>query len=307
MKLLRTETGNNKIIYPLECTLNQIDPQFEPTQGFNYRLSVLLCQDGFSFLVTHAISQKVLCIASYKLNPVSIKYNELGGWPETGDTYFEKLKTIDLIQFNYQRVDIAVASYKITIAPHDFSKPENIMNIMSAAFPISQGEEILTEPIFEPGPVSALLIPSYIPEFCASIFPGSHLRNGAAVFVKGILRKHSRLIARQVFINIHDSFFEITVIQGLRLLYLNAFKYAAPSDVLYYVIFVLEQLGFTPSEENLTLMGDISENSIISTQLKMYCESLKFVEKPEELVYGEAFSKITMHNYFTLLNIPVCE
>ncbi len=291
----------------MECTLNQVDPQFETTQGFNYRLSVLLCQDGFSFLVSHALSQKILRIASYKLNPVSIKHNEFGGWPETVDDYFENLKKIDLIHLTYQRVDIAVASQKITIMPHDFSKPENIMNIISAAFPMSPGEEVLTEPVFDPGPVTALLVPAYIPEFCASIFPGSFLRSAAAIFVKGILRKHSRLITRQVFINIHPGFFEITVIQGLRLLYLNAFKYTAPSDVLYYVIFVLEQLGFTPSEENLTLMGDISENSIISTQLKMYCESLKFIEKPEELIYGEAFSGIEMHNYFTLLNIPLCE
>jgi hypothetical protein len=77
--------------------------------------------------------------------------------------------------------------------------------------------------------------------------------------------------------------------------------------VLYYVIFVLEQLGFTPAEEKLTLMGDVTENSVISAQLKMYCESLKFVEKPEELIFGEAFSGITMHNYFILLNIPICE
>ncbi len=291
----------------MECTLNQVDPQFETTQGFNYRLSVLLCQDGFSFLVTHALSQKVLRIASYKLNPDSIKHNELGGWPESGDVYFEKLKNIDFIKLSYQRVDIAVASQKITIAPHEFSETENIMNIISAAYPVSPGEEVLTEAVFDPGPITALLIPAYIPEFCLEIFPGSFLRSAAAVFVKAIFRKHSRLIERQVFINVHPGFFEITVIQGLRLLYLNAFKYAASSDVLYYVIFVLEQLGFTPSEEKLTLMGDVTENSVISAQLKMYCESLKFIEKPEELIFGEAFSGIAMHNYFILLNIPICE
>lgn len=291
----------------MECTLNQVNPQFEPTQGFNYRLSVLLCQDGFSFLVTHALSQKVLKMASYKLNPATTKYNELGGWPESGEEYFEKFKKVDLIQLQYSRVDIAVASQKITIVPQAFSEKENILNIFSAAYPISPDEELLSEPIFDSGPVTATLIPAYITDFCSAIFPDSLLHSAASVFVKGIFRKHSRLIARQVFINIHSGFFEITVIQGLRLLYLNTFKYAAPSDVLYYVIFVLEQLGFTPSEEKLTLMGEITENSVISNQLKMYCESLKFVDQPEELIFGEAFSGITKHNYFILLNIPICE
>jgi hypothetical protein len=54
-------------------------------------------------------------------------------------------------------------------------------------------------------------------------------------------------------------------------------------------------------------MGDITEGSVIYTQLKMYCESLQFVEKPDELKFGEVFPEVSLHNYFVLLNIPICE
>jgi hypothetical protein len=290
----------------LECILNQVDPQFDIAQGFKYRLSVLLCQDGFSFLVTHGISQKVLRLSSYK-HATGIHHEESAGWPEIGNDYFGQLKQVDCAQMSWQQVDIAVASQKITIAPHAFMEDADSLNIISAAYPVSRGEQILTEPVFDLGPVTAILVPGYISDFCATIFPGSILRNSAAVFVKGILRKHSQLIARQVFINIHPDFFEISVIQGLRLLYLNAFRYSSPSDVLYYVIFVLEQLGFVPSEEKVTLMGDISNNSTIYLQLKMYCGSLNFIAKPVELEYSETFAGTEMHKYFTLLNIPLCE
>jgi len=290
----------------LECILNQVDPQFDIAQGFKYRLSVLLSSDGFSFLVTHSISQKVLKLSSYKLASV-IHHEESAGWPVNGNDYFDQLKKVDCAQMSWQRVDIAVASQKITIAPHAFMEDANDLNIISAAYSVTPGEKILSEPVFDLGPVTAILVPGYISEFCAAIFPSSFLRNEAAVFVKGILRKHSQLIARQVFINIYHDFFEISVIQGLRLLYLNAFRYSSPSDVLYYVIFVLEQLGFVPSEEKVTLMGDIVANSTIYLQLKMYCGSLNFIAGPVELEYGEAFKEIAMHQYFTLLNMPICE
>jgi hypothetical protein len=293
--------------YTLECILNKVDPQFEANRKNDCRLSILLCQDGFSFLVTHAESRKVLKISSYKLNIISLQHDETGGWPVNGNDYFEMLRKVDLTQLTFKQVDIAVASHKFTIAPHDFVENNGALPVISAAYPISSGEEIITEPVFDLGPVTAMLVPAYIRESCARIFPGSVLRSASAIFVKGILRKYSRLIARQIFINIHPGFFEITVIQGLRLLYLNAFRYSAPSDVLYYVIFVLEQLGFVPSEEKITLMGDIDENSIITSQLKMYCESLGFIEKPGELEYGEAFAEVAMHNHFILLNIPICE
>jgi hypothetical protein len=291
----------------LECILNQVDPQFDTTQGFNYRLSVLLCQDGFSFLVTHSVTQKVLKIVSYKFIHTGIQSDEMGSWPINGNDYFEKLKKVELTQLSYQRVDIAVTSQKITVAPYDFLDKDSLLNIILAAYTVAPGEEILKETILNSGPAMAILIPGYIQEFCDLIFPDSFLRCAAAVFVKAILRQHSQILARQVFINIHPGFFEITVVQGQRLLYLNAFKYSAPSDVLYYVVFVLEQLGFVPSEEKVTLMGDITYSSVIYTQLEMYCESLKFVEKPDVLQYGAAFTGIALHNYFILLNIPICE
>jgi hypothetical protein len=91
------------------------------------------------------------------------------------------------------------------------------------------------------------------------------------------------------------------------LVYLNVFKYTEPSDVLYFLVFVLEQLGFTPIEETITLLGGYSESTPILSQLKLYCPSLLYIEKPGQLEYGEVLSGIPFHKYFTLLNIPICE
>jgi len=294
-------------IHLLECIINLVDPQFDAVQGINCRLSVLLSLEGFSFLVTHSVSQKVLRLSSYRLSHSEVQPSDPGVWMTHGQDYFAQLRKLDYTRIAWQRVDIAVASPKISIAPHLFMEQGNELDIISAAYPVSANEKVLVEPVFDLGPVAATLVPDYIAENCSSIFPGSTLRNASAVFVKGVLRRHSQLISRQVFVNIHSGFIEITVIQGLRLLYLNAFKYASPSDVLYYVIFVLEQLGFVPSEEKITLLGDISANSTLFLQLKMYCGSLNFINDPDELMFGEVFAGMPKHNYFTLLNIPICE
>lgn len=291
----------------MECVINKVDPQSEVQFGANCRLSVLLCQDGFSFLVSSIESSRILSLSSYKLNQGENKQAEIAGWPAFGKEYFENLQKVDCTKHQYEQIDIAVASYKVTIAPHNFMESIDALQIIAAVHTVKPNEEILSEPVFDLGPVVAMLIPDYVRESCANIFPGSMLRSAPAVFVKGVMRKHSQLIARQIFINIHHEYFEITVIQGLRLLYLNTFRYSAPSDVLYYVVFVLEQLGFVPSEQDVILMGEISENSAITEQLKMYCGSLHFAEAPEGIELDEIFSDVKMYQYFTLLNIPLCE
>lgn len=291
----------------MECTYNQVDPLYDTTQGLNYRLSMLLCQDGFSFLVTHMHTLQILKLASYKLGPDDIRYNGLAGWPVNASEYFALIKKIDFLKLNYRHIDIAVSSFKITTAPYEFLKQADAMEIISAAHAVSPDEEMQLEPVFDLGPAVAMLVPAYIRENCMGLFPEAVQRCGPAVFVKGVMRKHSQLIARQVFINIRREYFEISVIQGVRLLYLNTFRYSTPSDVLYYVIFVLEQLGFIPSEQDVTMMGEVVPGSTIAEELKMYCGSLHFAECPDGISYSEAFSDVAMHQYFTLLNIPLCE
>ncbi len=288
----------------MECILNQVDPQFETTQGLNYRLSVLLSQDGFSFLVSHISSLKILKLASYKLAHADSLHGDTGGWPSKANEYFDQLKKVDFTWNTYKQVDVAIASCKVSTVPSGFFDKAYAMNIMSAAHPISPAEEILTESVFDLGPVIGMLVPAYIKENCKTLFVNPDFRSAPAVFVKGVMRKHANLIARQVFLNIHSGYFEITVIQGSRLLYLNSFRYTSPSDVLYYVIFVLEQLGFVPSEEKVTLMGENSGNEIIFNQLKMYCATLSYAERREGFEYGSAFDGVALHKYFTLLNIP---
>ncbi len=304
------QVGKNQeiqITKSLECILNQVDPQFDATLGHAYRLSTLMCREGFSFLVTDTASKKVMKLSSYRLSETDIKLGDAVKWPESGSDYFEQLIKTDFAQLSCSRTDIAIATNRITVAPHDFIEQGAISDIMSAAFSYTSEEEILTDPVSGSGPVVAMLAPRYISSLCAALFPGVSLHSAAAVFVKAALLQHSQLSSRQVFVNVYREHFEIALIQGARLLFLNAFRYSSSSDVLYYVIFVLEQLGFVPSEENLILMGEVSENSVIYQQLKMYCASIQYVTPPDGIELGNSFSGIPVHTYFTLLNVSLCE
>lgn len=288
-----------------ENILNLTDPLYEAARTMQYRLSFLVARESFSVMVTHSVSRQVLKLETYKLVHADIPQNELPGWPAHGEEYFGFIQKHDSVAHTWQSVDVAIASHKLTVAPEVFLANGKAADLMSVAHESDGGEEIITETIFDLGPAIALAIPKYISEYFAAIFPSCTFHCAPAIFVKGLIREHSRLISRQVFLNFYKGYFEIAVIQGLRLLYLNTFRYSASSDVLYFVIFALEQLGFVPSEENITLMGDIADSEIVFSQLKMYCGSLCYAGLPSSVEFSEAFSSQEFHRYFTLFNIPV--
>lgn len=291
----------------MKCIFDKVDPQLESVSGLDCSLSVLLSQDGFSFLITHISSGKILRLVSCLFNSDDCRYNEPAGWPVHGNEYEKLFQKTDVFSQKYGRVFLAADSFKFTTAPYDFLINDSLSEIISASHEMRANEVSIVEPVFDLGPAIATLLPEYIGKICSKIFPDSILRSATTVFIKGVLRQNSQFITRQVFINMHNKYFEIAAIQGLRLQYLNAFRYSAPSDVLYYVVFILEQLGLVPSEQDIILMGDIAEDSVIIEQLKMYCASVHFTEIPAGIEFGETFKDHNLYRYFTLLNMHLCE
>lgn len=287
----------------MERILHQVDPQFEPALGFQYRLSILLKQDGYSFLVCDTHTEKILLLSDYKNTATAYPSSKQGRWPANFSDYFNTLENIDLFKLSYLRTEIAIASDKITVAPARFLEGENAATVVSASLRKFTDESLIVGTILDNGASVAILLPQNIVAQCVAIFPGSIFKCVPAVFAKGLLAQNAQSDDRKIFIQIWESYFEVAVIQGARLLFLNAFNYAEPSDVLYYFIFILEQLGFVPSEEEITLMGYIDKNDLVYGLLKMYCGKLLLAQIPNGYKVSPGFSNIAWHKYFTLLNL----
>ena len=121
------------------------------------------------------------------------------------------------------------------------------------------------------------------------------------------MKANAHILARQVFVNFWGGHFDIVVIQGRKLLYFNTFMKQAPEDIVYFVLFVLEQLGFVPTEEQITLLGDITTESPDYELLYQYIDRLNFANLFPFADFSPVFSGILVHRYFTLFNLPFCE
>lgn len=286
----------------LECFLNIEDPLFYESSGLK-KLSILFGRNGFSFVIRDSISGKAIKLADYGSSTLGNHHNDIGVRSSKSFAYLNQIRETGIIDIDFKHVDIAIASQKITVAPAAYFENDGLSILMEVSQSISVGEETIRSKVSDDGPVIAALVPAFIREFINEAFPAASIQCGPAVFVKGILKTYSLAAERQVFIGLNDGLLEICVIQGINLIYMNSFRYAASSDILYYVIFVLEQLGFVPSEENLMLMGDIEENDPTFELLKMYCASLSFAVMPQDIIFGQLLEKVRYHKYFTLLNI----
>jgi len=289
----------------LECILNLVDPHFDQGHTDKYRLSILLRPDGFSFSVLDTRLRTFMA-----LTDCSVVDSPNGAPPKNEllcDAFRMQFEAFPLLRMRYKKVDLVYASSRTSLVPEVLFRPENV----SAYFRFNHSPDV-TE-IIKDEQVSGTdirvlyALPSCLEKLTAGWFPGAVTGCSASTLISSLLRDNAHIPDRQVFVNLWEDYLDIAVIQGRQLVFYNTFRKKAAEDMVYYVVFVLEQLGFIPSEEKVTLMGAIDKDSDGYNLLNKYIDRLYFAGIGPEMGFSPAFAGVLVHKYYTLFNLPLCE
>jgi len=137
-------------------------------------------------------------------------------------------------------------------------------------------------------------------------FPNASLRHSGVVSIH-LLFSHHTLKSCDIFLNIHDGFIELAAKRKSGLLFYNVFNYSTSEDILYYLLFMMEQFDLDPAFTKLGVAGQRPVTDGLMEQLKKYIHQLVFcAPEPSVRLEGE-LQQLPAHYYFTLLNQHLCE
>jgi len=88
--------------------------------------------------------------------------------------------------------------------------------------------------------------------------------------------------------------------------YMNSFNYASSEDVVYYLLYVMEQLELDRNSINIHLYGQIKENSDVHELLYTYLRNVRFGDKIHQLNYSPVLQEIPTHNHYSLFSQYLC-
>jgi hypothetical protein len=112
---------------------------------------------------------------------------------------------------------------------------------------------------------------------------------------------------KQVWLQIHHELMDIVISENRKLLFMNSFQWQTNEDVLYYLLFVCEQLEVNPEKCLLTITGEIIEGSAIYLLLYNHFQTIKFPAKPSSVSSSFANSDFPFHEYALMFNFSLCE
>ena len=80
----------------------------------------------------------------------------------------------------------------------------------------------------------------------------------------------------------------------------NSFEYQSPADLIYFLLFTLQQLNVDTAEVKTLLTGENYDKEEL-TLLRKYIKDVSFSNPMENIRVGCEFDSVNLQNYFLVI------
>ncbi|MEI6900738.1 MAG: DUF3822 family protein [Bacteroidota bacterium] len=261
------------------------DEAFNPKNAGRYELTLLSGVKSCSCSVLDPEAGKYLLLESYDV-------------PFPGES-----NLIEFLSLPWKTTRIIIESNASTLVPEPLFKPEQLSSFLSVTTESTGNEPCFFNRLLIPEIYNVFSLPGEQVRLLENHFPLLPLYHISTALIDGIWMNYkNHLTSLKIFLYLEETDFYMVIFDKQQLLFLNSYHYLLPEDLIYYVIFVLEQLEINPEEVPMTLMGSITNDSPVFHLLYQYIRNLDFTEGNENYNNSEALKRLPFHIYFPLLN-----
>ncbi len=203
----------------------------------------------------------------------------------------------------FKNIQIICSTPHFTICPAEFYLPENKHELLRFTQPITSDEHILVND-FESIKI-LYTIPQSLHNNLIQLFPSAKLYH-SSTSLSYILFYHPLLNHSKLWIHLHPNYIEVIAKEQKQFLFYNTFDTQTSLDVLYYILFVIEQLKFSPQETDVYISGNISLKHSIIQLLHKYLHSVQILHHHPKLHILPLNTSLLSHHHFITLNHHLC-
>jgi hypothetical protein len=262
----------------------------------NSILSIQVSLDGFSFCIYDPDKRVFIGFRNYKIDDV----NQVDRLVDKMEEIFKK---DDLLKIPFRETRFIYLSQKSTLIPSAYFDKTKLKTYFEFNHTINELDEIHYNYISSADAYNVFAMPTYVAS--TAKLPNIKFYHQSTPLINSILSNFSGNKER-VFINMNRSFFDIAVAGPKGLALYNSFAYQQESDLLYFILYVYNQLGLSPQHAELILSGENADNSRYYNALKSYITFVKYNSPDKNPEFISEFDKLNKYCYLNLFNVMNC-
>jgi hypothetical protein len=271
---------------------------FSAEDTYKYRLSIKVSLNGFSFLGLN--DRQFVFFEDYSFSGIRDSQHLCFALDFILDTQH-------LLGKKYKQIDIIYDTDRNTQIPQLFFDENRKEAVAKLSYSFSSNELIYSDSI-QMGYVNLFPIPKDLVEFVSINFPAAKIKSKASVLMDCLMvdSTHSQQ-EKMVYLNVDTYSINILVFEKDALLFYNSFAYKTPKDIVYFLLYIYDQLKLNSSTIPLTLLGKIRKGDDLYQLLYAYIKEIHWKKRELSFQYGSLFEKNAKAEFYELINHSVCE
>lgn len=209
-----------------------------------------------------------------------------------------------LHQKKFEKVNVCFLNNEFTMMPEVFAENTDVKPLLKFATGTEQVRRSLQHKLKNLS--FCFTIEMELINYFEKTFPNVSIRHLGAVSIGLFFSQHS-LLNSNVYLNIGDGYIELAAKEKNELIFYNVFSFENNEDILYYLLFTLEQFNLDPLHVKLSVAAQRSLSDELIKSIKKYMKHVYFCVCDPSVKLNSDLADLPQHFYFTLLNQHLCE
>lgn len=269
------------------------DRIFDKACSEKYFLSIRLEPDGFFYAVFDTEIQKYIGMES------SLQSG-------TAELY-DFISKHEILRKKFCKTVCIVPSNQYTLVPNALYAPKKKEEYLSFIFNVHPGSQISTSDVTSEDAKLIYATSMAYNQIAQDFFPSAVILSRAAALINYVLPRFRNRPSSLMFINLYRDEFDLLVLENGKMIFCNNYTYKAPEDLVYYTLFVMDQLSINPEKAEVNMSGNISIKSDLLKLLRKYIRFVSILKYDGGSQLSYAFSEVEPHRFIDLLNPALCE
>ena len=285
------ETGASNIL--LKINFSPSSPNNLLTEKCHLSLEIGL--NNFSYCLFDTLTFTYILLKKFDFQAKDIK--------ESCEKITNIIASEDLLQKEFYSSSLAFNNFPSTLVPTPFYKEEKNREILSFNHEI---EEVLTDKMHQMDAVNIYSVPIDLLNLINKSFPNTQKKCNSSILIDQLLLQNEKTEKTIVYASIEKKKLEVCVLSENKLEFHNSFTTDTKEDLLYFLLFSMEQLGLSPEKTELVLLDDILKSDEKYNLLYEYVRNISFGNRSENLNFTKELESIKSHQYFCLFSQLLC-
>jgi hypothetical protein len=272
------------------------DDRFDANQIADSHLLIEVGRDRFRFAIHHATNNMIMWLEDYQIFSL-LTENQL----------IKTLKTIykehPYLTANYWRtIRLTVSSPNFTFLPEEYYHPDETIKYLqfSAGKVLTDTESIYEFKHNKFAAVNIFSIEKELISWFKEMYPAKKITpiHTLSTLIEGIVQEKN---LNSLHLFFEDNQVSIIYFKDNKLQFCNRFAYRTSQDLVYHVLFVMNELNLQTDTQTI-FYGEVTSFSESYTVLSNSLKNISFANNPSKIKFSQYFDELPEHRYFSLFS-----